>query len=72
MMASDIRRWWHNMVITVVAIIFNAIIFNVIIFDVIIFDVIMKMMILHRTHRGKQAVINAMQFTETTTGSDSR
>ena len=58
MMASDIKRGWPNMVASII-------------FDAIIISVIM-MLIIHVTERGKQVVINAMHFTETTTGSDSR
>ena len=64
------------MVIPVVTITVVAIIpvFDVITIPVImmmIIPVMMMMMIMDRTHRGEQAVINAMQFTETSTGSDS-
>ena len=85
MMANHTRPWL-NMIIFVVSINVVAIIgfFDIIIisftvliipFIVLIILAIMifiMMMIIHRTERGEQVVINAMHFTETTTGSDSR
>ena len=78
MMAKDISPWF-NMIIFVVSItvlaivsVFDVIIISFIVLIIPFVSIFIMMMIIQRTERGEQVVINAMHFTETTTGSDSR